>query len=251
MGSLFGTKPQVVSPPAPVYNSYVDQVNNVEQVPVTQADGTVTYVTRALPLSAEAQAQQDKLTQIKNDALGQIQALSNGGLSDPANVAAADAYTADQQKALNASVAARTQTEETALAKRGLADSATALAVRRKRMLDQQDAQSTLANNRTELLNQMRGQQLSLQQNLYNIANSNLKADAAAQYQAATNAMSKAVSADMSRQASILSYYGRQNTGTTSPFDTAFGGGLGRSIGTGLGGLFGGGAGAMLGGLFG
>ena len=72
MGSLFRAPK---SPPAPPHSSYVDQVSGVEQVPVTNADGSITYVTRQLPLTAEQQAQKDQLTQIMNDSLTQIQKL--------------------------------------------------------------------------------------------------------------------------------------------------------------------------------
>ncbi|NBV54330.1 MAG: hypothetical protein EBR79_01295, partial [Proteobacteria bacterium] len=75
MGSLFKPKQPAPPPPAPPV-TVRDQVNGVEQVPVTNPDGSITYVTRQIPLSAEQQAQKDELDAIMKDSLAEIKRLS-------------------------------------------------------------------------------------------------------------------------------------------------------------------------------
>ena len=53
MGSIFKT--QSAPPPAPPAppSTYIDEIGGTEQVPVQNADGTYTYITRRRPLTAE------------------------------------------------------------------------------------------------------------------------------------------------------------------------------------------------------
>lgn len=211
MGSLFKTS----APTAPVqtYNTYRDEVNQVEQVPVVGADGTVTYVTRKIPLSADEQARQDELEGIRQEALGQIKALSDPSYQlDSASQASLAAWEKQQLNDLDTQYAKRTQAEEAELARRGLMDSSAGQSIRRQRRLDEQQSAEDLSSKGDELASQIRNQQLSLQQNLYALAQQDLSAADAKQYQAAIQSQSRAASADAQRQATLLDYYTRVNT---------------------------------------
>ncbi len=211
MGSLFKTSTPTV--PVQTYNTYRDEVNQVEQVPVVNADGTVTYVTRKLPLTAEEQARQDELQTIRQGALDQIKTLSDSGYQlDDASQASLAAWEKQQQRDLETQYAQRTRAEEADLARRGLSDSSAGQSIRRQRRLDEQQSQEDLGSKSDELASQIRNQQLSLQQNLYSLAQQDLSSADAQQYQAAIQSQSRAAAADAQRQASLLDYYTRVNT---------------------------------------
>ncbi|MBI1308716.1 MAG: hypothetical protein GC129_02510 [Proteobacteria bacterium] len=255
MGSIFGSVKQPSAPPAPPPSTLRDEVNGVEQVPVTNADGSVTYVTKSIPLTADQQAQKDELDKIMQDSLAQIQELSATGYTPDADTQKVlDQWQGVQEKLLADQARARTQQEEQSLAQRGLSDSSAALEVRRKRSLDQQTTEQNLQLQKDELANQVRSDKLALQQNLYNLASSTNSVNAAKTQQAATQQQSQMSAMNLQRQASLLDYYNAQGSGGTA-FGNAFGGGLGRTlggtVGTALGGPVGGVAGTLLGSLFG
>ena len=248
MGSLFKASTPAPTPPAPP-STVRDEVNGVEQVPVTNADGSITYITRAIPLTAEQQAQRDQLKEIMNESLTEIQKLSASDYSpDEATQKVLGQWKSAQADLLKNQVTARTQVEEEALARRGVSDSTAAETVRRQRLLDQQASEKSIANQTDQMASQIRSDKLGLQQNLYNLAASQTDATAARTAQAATRAQSTALALNAQRQASILDYYNSANGGSSvfgNSFSNALGGTLGRTV---VGGVTG--AGSLLGSLF-
>ncbi len=235
MGSLFKSSKPAPTPPSPP-NTIRDEVNGVEQVPVKNADGTITYITRALPLTAEQQAQKEQLDAILAESLGEIQRLSASDYApDDATKAILDRWTAAQNDLLKTQVNTRSQSEEEALARRGMSDSTAAQDVRRQRLLDQQKAEQNIGLMADEMGQQVRNDKLSLQQNLYNLASTQKDVGAARTAQAAARAQSSALALNAQRQASIMDYYG----GGASSFGNAFGQSIGSSIGSQTGGIFG------------
>lgn len=248
MGSLFGTSQPAPQPPAPP-STIRDEVNGVEQVPVTNADGSITYITRAIPLTAQQQAERDQLDAIMQESLGEIQKLSATDYApDEATQKILDQWNQAQTKLLNKQLTSRTEQEEGALARRGVGDSTAAQDVRRQRQLDSQDAEQNLTLQKDELANQIRSQQLSLQQNLYNIAASTTSAKDARLQQAATKSQSDAIALNAQRQASLLDYYNGSNG---SVFGNSFSNSLGTSLGRTVVGGVNGVTGGFLGSLFG
>ncbi|MFZ2619773.1 MAG: hypothetical protein WAX89_02775 [Alphaproteobacteria bacterium] len=211
MGSLFSTKtPAPPPPPPPTYIR--DEINRVEQVPQTNADGTVTYVTRQIPLTAEEQKKKDELNSIMQTALAEIQKLSASDYADDDTTKGVlDAWQKERERVLADTGAQRQTEEEKMLARRGLADSTAAQAIRRQRQLDSQTATSRLRDERTALGQDIRQQKIGLQQNLYGIAASQTDATAARQQQAAIQGQSALVSTNTARQASLVDYYNMQN----------------------------------------
>lgn len=245
MGSLFKSSSPAPTPPSPP-NTIRDEVNGVEQVPVKNGDGTITYITRALPLTAEQQAQKEQLDAIVAESLGEIQKLSSTDYApDDATKAVLERWTTAQNDLLKTQLASRSQNEEEALARRGVSDSTAAQDVRRQRVLDQQKAEQNVGLMADEMAQQVRNDKLSLQQNLYNLASTQKDVTSARTAQAAARAQSSALALNAQRQASIMDYYG----GGTSAFGNAFGQSVGSSIGNQTGGAFGT-VGNMLGSLF-
>lgn len=211
MGSIFSA-PKAPTPPTPPPVTVQDQINGVEQVPVHNPDGSITYITRALPLTAEQQAEKDQLDAIMKDSLSQIQALSVSNYQPDAQTQAVlDQWQGVQQQLLGDQYDKRSRGEEETLAKRGLSDSSAAQEVRRQRALDEQQAEQTLSLQKDQMADQTRSDQLSLQQSLYNLAANSSNADAAKTAQAAANAQSQATALNNQRQASLLDYYTLQN----------------------------------------
>lgn len=249
MGSLF--KPSIPAPPPPAPPAIVrDEIGGVEQVPVTGADGSTTYVTRRLPLTAEQQAKQDELNRIMRESMAEISKLSaNDYAEDDSTKKVLDQWQQVQTDKLGKNVAERALNEETDLARRGLADSSTAQAIRRQRKLDEQQARENLGRQRDELSSQVRAEKLGLQQNLYSIAANQQDAGLVREQQAAVRGQSTLAAVNAQRQASLMDYYQTQvaaaNTSTPfSMFARSLGGGLGGTLGRtvgggGLGGLMG------------
>lgn len=201
---------------------------------MTNADGSVTYITRALPLTAEEQAKKDEIDGIMQEALGEIQKLSAGDYADDAETKRIlDQWQQTQAELVSKGFADRGKAEEEALARRGLSDSSSALAVRRQRQLDQQQAEKNVQLGRDELSTQVRNERLGLQQNLYNLAAGQQDAASARQFQSAVRGQSSVAAINAQRQASLLDYYDRQVSSQTasSPFGNAFAGSLGGSLG--------------------
>lgn len=251
MGSLFTAETPAPTPPAPP-SSMRDEINGVEQVPVTNADGSITYMTRSLPLTAEQQAEKDQLDAIMAESLVEIKKLSGSDYAaDEETQRVLSQWEETQTKLLAKQVAQRSRSEEETLARRGLSDSSAAQDVRRQRVLDQQDAEQNVNLRKDEMASQVRNEKLTLQQNLYNLAATATDSRAARTAQAAANAQSGALALNAQRQASLLDYY--SGAGSNNAFGTAFGSSLGSALGktavsTATGGMSG--MGGMLGSLF-
>jgi hypothetical protein len=217
-------------------------VNGVEQVPVTNADGSMTYVTRQLALTPAQQTERDEVDRIVRESLSEISRLSRADYAaDDATTRVLSQWEERQKSLLSKQSSTRTQAEEEALAQRGLSDSTAAFAVRRQRNLDGQEAERNLTAQRDELANQIRGEKLTLQQNLYNVATSQKNLASARTARAATASLSDAVALNAQRQSSILDYYNAQNSASRS---SVFGDSLSRSAGQTIGGTIGGGIGS-------
>lgn len=245
MGSLFKTQTPAPTPPAPP-STIRDEINGVEQVPVTNADGSITYITRSLPLTAEQQAERDQLDAIMSESLAEIRKLSSSDYAaDEDTQRVLSQWEQAQTKLLDKQATQRTRNEEELLARRGLSDSTAAQDVRRQRVLDQQQAEQNVSLMKDEMATQVRNEKLSLQQNLYNLAASATDSQAARTAQAATRAQSSALALNAQRQASILDYYSGGQSVFGSSLASSLGGTLGKTAGTVLGGT-----GSMLGSLF-
>ncbi len=245
MGSLFKTSTPAPTPPAPP-STVRDEVNGVEQVPVTNADGSVTYITRNLPLTAEQQAEHDQLNAIMSESLTEIQKLSSSEYAaDEETQRVLGQWEQAQTKLLSKQVTERTRSEEETLARRGLSDSTAAQDVRRQRLLDQQDAEQNVSLMKDEMASQVRSEKLALQQNLYNLAATATDSKAARTAQAAASAQSSGLALNAQRQASILDYYN-----SSSSFGNAFGSSLGGTLGKSVANSAMGGTSNLLGSLF-
>lgn len=255
MGSIFGAKTPAPPPPAPPV-TVRDEIGGVEQVPVTNEDGSVTYITRQIPLTAEQQAQKDELDSIMKESLAEIQKLSASDYAnDEATQKVLDQWSTAQEKLLRRQLSSRTEQEEQALARRGVSDSSAANEVRRQRLLDSQEAETNLGLQKDEMGNQIRAERLALQQNLYNLASSQTDAVAARMQQAAIRGQSDVAALNAQRQASILDYYNAQLRGSGggvfgNSFSKELGTTIGGAVGTSVGGPAGGMVGSMIGSLF-
>lgn len=247
MGSIFKAQTPPPPPPPPPPSTIRDEIGGVEQVPVVNEDGSTTYVTRKIPLTAEQQAEKDELESIMKDALTEIQKISSEDYQhDSSTQKVLDSWEETQRELLNDSTVEREQSEEKLLARRGLSDSSAARSVRRQRHLDKQAASKQIQREKDLLSSDIRNEQLGLQQNLYNIASSQQNADVARTFQSAARGQGSLISSDASRRASIASYYNRSRQVGPSLF-----GQLAGVAGTALGASFGGPIGAQIGGAIG
>lgn len=204
---MFSSK--IPTPPAPPPPSVIrDEINKVEQVPVVNPDGSIMYITRALPLSAEEQAEKDQLSAIMKNAMDEIQRLSSTGYQEDAETKRIlDQWQATQANIVEDSVGDRLRNEEDALARRGLGDSSVGLEVRRKRNLDELEAKQNLQLQRDMLGDDVRTERLGLQQELYNLASTQRDARQAGQLQSAIKGQSAAAALNAQQNASLLDYY--------------------------------------------
>ena len=250
MGSLFKNKEPAPTPPAPP-NTIRDEVNGVEQVPVRNADGSLTYVTRSLPLTVEQQAEKDRIEAIMSESLAEIRKLSSDDYAtDEDTLRVLGQWQQAQTRLLGQQADARAQNEEETLARRGLGDSTAAQDVRRQRLLDQQQAEQNVGLMKDEMASQIRNDKLALQQNLYNLAATASDSSAARAAQAAAGAQSNVLALNAQRQTSLLDYYNRGASGGTGAFGGAFGNSLGGTLGRAAAGMMTGGVGGLLGSLF-
>lgn len=170
MGSVFGGSKSTPPPPPPP-SSYKDELAGVEQVPVKNADGSVTYVTRKLPLTAEQKEKQAEYDSIMSDALGELKRLSSSDYEfDDQTKEKLNAYEQEQLSTLASLQSNRTRSEEDALAARGLQSSSIADSLRRQRSLDEASVKRSIERERTVIGDELRTNQLNYQQNLYNLA---------------------------------------------------------------------------------
>ena len=284
MGSVFKSESAPTPPPPPKPATIRDEIGGIEQVPVQNADGSITYVTRALPLTAEQKAEKETYNRIMQEALGEIERLSSTGfVHDESTQNVLNEWQKTQTELLDDAFDTRADLEEKSLARRGLGDSSAGFSVRRKRALDEQAAEKNLAREKTSIGEDIRLQKLGLQQNLYGIAANKQGADTALAYQSAAKGLGSVSSINATNQASISDYYNRQLSAYNSSlasnnqggghggFGSMFGGfggssssggstgeqvggtlgtAIGTSIGGPVGGAIGGAIGTGIGGMF-
>lgn len=228
--------------PAPA--SYIDEISGYEQVPVTNNDGSITYITRALPLSEEEKKQQLELNNIREQALAEIQKLSSADyvLSDIQQQALND-YSSLKQSSLDESFDERKQFESDELARRGLQDSTAANTINRQTKQDEYDASKTLEKESSLLKEDLRNNELSNQKYLYNLANDKINYDQAKLQSASSGNLSALNAMNTTSLASLNDYYSRNNSVSNqqSPFLnsllnplTSEGGNIAKGLGEGL-----------------
>lgn len=213
MGSVFkptGTATKAAPTPPPA--SYIDEVNGVEQVPVKNDDGSITYITRKLPLSEEDKAKQAKLNKMSSDALAEIKLLTSPDyVTSESTTKLINDWQANQLTTLNNSFDDRKEAETDKLAKRGLSDSTAANTVERQTKEDEYDAKKAVDREKSSISNSIRQTELNNQQNLYNLAQNQLNYDQA-QVQKSVNGNLSAVNAlNATNAASLNDYYNRKS----------------------------------------
>tara|TARA_Y100001960_G_scaffold111761_1_gene119632 strand:+ start:3215 stop:3970 length:756 start_codon:yes stop_codon:yes gene_type:complete len=213
MGSVFkevgGSAPS--APPAPPPASYIDEVRGVEQVPVKNSDGSTTYVTRALPLSAEEEAKKQQLDKMASDALAEIQRLSSTDyVFSESTTQILDDWQAGQLDALSDSFDDRKQLESDKLAKRGLSDSTAANTIERQTKQDEYDAKKQIDRQKSSIAEGIKSSELSNQYNLYSLAQNQLNYDAAQLQNGINSSLSTVNAINQANQASLNDYYNMQ-----------------------------------------
>lgn len=105
--------------------AFQDLIAGVEQVEVTNPDGTKSFVTRRLPMSPEDRARRQQLSEGITGLLNQARDLAaiNVAAQDARFAPIVDAFTAEQQATLAETVANVEARQEETLAKRGLTSS--------------------------------------------------------------------------------------------------------------------------------
>lgn len=216
MGSIFKQSTPTPPPPPPPAG-YRDEIGGTEQVPIKNEDGTVTYVTKRLPLTAEQQAEKEAFDKLMQDALSEIERLSSIDYAADENTQKTlQAWGEERERFIDERFESRTQEEEKHLAKRGLMASSAADSARRQRRLDEQQERKTLENEKQLMKDEIRQNNLSYQQNLYNIASQRDNLDQARALQSASQGVSAVNSANTFNRASIMDYYNRQTAANTS-----------------------------------
>lgn len=212
MGSLF--QPDIPAPPPPPPPSTVrDEINRVEQVPVKNADGSTTYVTREIPPTAEEQAEMDELNRIMDESLQEIERLSSTDFEvSESTKRSLDAWEAERRALLADNFESRSGAEERNLAKRGLSDSTAARNIRRQRNADERDELENIDRERDVIRDNIRNQQLNNQYQLFNLASSQEDADAVRRQQSALQGQQQVISANATQNASLNDYYRAQLT---------------------------------------
>jgi len=222
MGTVFDKNEKSTAVPAPPPASYVDEVSGVEQVPVKNADGSITYVTRALPLSPEEQAKKDELDRMAADALVEIEKLSSSDYvySESTQQLLGD-WESGQLESLNETFGDRKELESDRLAKRGLSDSTAANTIERQTKQDEYDAKKQVERETSAIGESIRATELNNQYNLYGLAQNQLNYDQAKTQQGVSSSLSTINAMNATNAASLNDYYKRTNgsSGNVGPSD--------------------------------
>lgn len=217
MGSVFkNVNGQKSSRPAPP-SKYIDEVNGIEQVPVTNSDGSITYITRKLPLSAEEQVKKNQLDKMASDALAELERLSSPDyVYSESTQQVLDDWQAGQLDSLNESFDSRKEKESDRLAKRGLSDSTAANTINRQTKQDEYDAKKNVERQKSAIGESIKSSQIANQQNLYSLAQNQLNYDQAKLQQSANSSLSTTNAINATNLASLNDYYTNQ-IGQSSP----------------------------------
>lgn len=209
MGSIFSTP----KPPAqPKMATYRDEITGIEQVPVYNPDGSVTYITKQLPKTEEEKAKDKEMKKIEAESLAEILKLSSSDyeLNEKTQKVVDQTYE-DRKDYLEDSFDSREKLEEERLAKRGLSDSTAASSVRRKRQQDEYDASKNLSKEKDLLEDSIRNQKLQEQMNLYQLSNNNLNYEQAKVQKNINEGLGQVNAVNTANLASINDYYNRVN----------------------------------------
>lgn len=205
MGTLF-SRPKPPPPPKPV--AYKNYITGFEQVPVTQPDGSVVYVTKELPLSAEQQARKNKLEAISKSALDEIEKLSSTDYTFSDNTQKLiNNWENEKEEDLTSSFRQRERKEEDVLASRGLSDSTAANTLRRQRKQDQYDAETQIDREKLSLKEDIKASNLQNQLNLYQLAKNQENYEFATKQKEASNSLAQLNAINKTNISSINDYY--------------------------------------------
>lgn len=250
MGSIFAPKTPTPPPPPPP-STIRDEIGGTEQIPVKNADGSTTYITRRIPLTAEQEAEKAEYERIMSESLSEIEKLTSSDYTpDEGTQNVLNAWEQERNKLIDKNYGDRESFESKNLARRGLSDSSAAESINRQRRLDQQEAEKQLENESTLLGRDIRNQQIQLQQGLYSLAANKENADDLKTFQSAVTGQSSAIASGMQSQASLMDYYNRQQASAKAQNSAMFGT-LGAIGGAFVGGPGGAAAGYQMGSSFG
>lgn len=211
MGSVFKDSAAVNSAPPPPPSSYIDEINGVEQVPVKNADGSITYITRALELSLEDQIKKDELDKMASDALEKIKRISSPDyIYSSSTQQVLDDWELSKLDTLEDSYDLRKETEADLLAKRGLSDSTAANTISRQTKQDEYDSKKQVNREKSAIVESMRANELSMQQNLYSLAQNQVNYDKAKTQQSINGNLSAVNAINSTNAASLNDYYNRK-----------------------------------------
>tara|TARA_Y100001960_G_C14781757_1_gene887393 strand:- start:5210 stop:5992 length:783 start_codon:yes stop_codon:yes gene_type:complete len=218
MGSVFNQQQEQAKQPSTPPTSYINEIAGYEQVPVTNDDGSITYITRELPLSQEDQLKQSQLQKIADDALAEMQNLTSADyVASASTQKLLDDWEATQQLAVDESFTARTEKEEDRLAKRGLSDSTAGDTVRRQNAQDEYDAEKQIDRQRSSISSSIRQGELNNQQYMYNLAQNQLNYDQAQMLSSSNNNLSSLNAITATNNASINDYYTNRGIASAAP----------------------------------
>lgn len=220
MGSVFKQgESKAVSQPSVAPTTYINEIAGYEQVPVKNEDGSITYITRQLELSAEEKLKKAELEKIANDALSEIQNISSEDyVASEATQQLLNDWQATQMQSLDSSFDKTTEINEDRLAKRGLADSTAADTTRRQIAQDEYDAGKQIEREKSSIATSLRQTELNNQQNLYNLAQSQLNYDKAQTLSSTSGNLSAINAMNATNRASINDYYANSGNAQTDMF---------------------------------
>ena len=219
MGSVFKkTYGDSSSPPPPPPSKYVDEINGIEQVPVTNPDGSITYVTRKLPLSPEDQKKKDELDKMASDALAELQRLTSADyVYSESTQQVLDDWQAGQLDSLEDAFDIRKELESDKLAKRGLSDSTAANTINRQTKQDEYDAKKNIERQTSAIGESIKANEIETAQSLYHLAQDQINYDQAKLQQSANKSLSTANAINATNFASLNDYYNRKQVNQSSP----------------------------------
>ncbi|MFT7434139.1 MAG: hypothetical protein ACI9TY_001787 [Alphaproteobacteria bacterium] len=250
MATLFKQKE---SPPPPPPSYYRDEIGGTEQIPVKNDDGTYTYITKRIPLTAEQMAEEQEYKSIMHDALAEIKKLSSADYDQSEQTPSIlNAWESEKNQFVDGNFEERAEVEDKILAKRGLTSSSAGETARRRRIGDKHDAMAEVTREKGLIAGGIRNEKLALQQNLYNIAANRNDIEGARTMNSAVSGLSAVSSINAGNSASIADYYNRQLANNNSRLQNPaqapqlfgqvagafFGGPVGATVGSSIGSNF-------------
>jgi hypothetical protein len=198
--------------PDQTVNTVIDNINRTKSTPVKNADGSYTITQERLPLSPEEQAYEAALTKVRDDSLGWIQKISADPnyQSDYVKNYLKD-YEETGLQGIDKAYKARTQFEETNLARYGIDDSTAATEARAQRGNDMSADIQQLGRDQSTIAMQARDEELGKAYTAYGLATGRQDAQLAQ----LTNSIAQGNSLNLGlsglKQQRDLAVYGAQN----------------------------------------